>query len=189
MQVLGGAGYCDDFPLEQIFRDIRVNSIYEGTTTIHGLDLLGRKVLMKGGKAVQHLTEEIQPVIAAAMAVEATKGMAETLAGSLASVQQVLGHLLGLAQTEDPKVFLADATIFLDYFSLHVIGWLWLREANAAQAALASADGSGEINFYRSKVQTARFFFSYIFPKVSAHKRTLLSEERITLETDTDLLL
>lgn len=189
MQVLGGAGYCDDFPLEQIFRDIRVNSIYEGTTTIHGLDLLGRKVVMKGGKAVQHLTEEIQPVIVGAMANEVTKGMAETLAGSLASVQQVMGHLLGLAQSEDPKVFLADATIFLDYFSLHVIGWLWLREAHAAQAGLATAEGEDERNFYRSKVQTARFFFTYIFPKVSAHKRTLLSNERITLETGADLLV
>ncbi len=189
MQVLGGAGYCDDFPLEQIFRDIRVNSIYEGTTTIHGLDLLGRKVIMKGGKAVQYLTEEIQPTIVAAMADEATKAMGETLAGSLASVQQVMGHLLGLAQTEDPKVFLADATIFLDYFSLHVIGWLWLREAVAAQGAATTAEGTDEVNFYRSKLQTARFFFTYIFPRVSAHKRTLLSSDRITLETDADLLV
>ncbi|MEM9258354.1 MAG: acyl-CoA dehydrogenase [Bacteroidota bacterium] len=189
MQVLGGAGYTDDFPLEQYFRDIRVNSIYEGTTTIHGLDLLGRKVLMKNGQAVKYLTEEIQQTLQAAMAVDETKGMAENLGKSLASVQQVMGHLMSLAQSEDPKVFLADATIFLDYFSLHVIGWLWLREALAASKALPTADGNDEANFYRSKLQTARYYFNYLFPKVSAHKRTLLSTERITLETGAELLV
>lgn len=189
MQVLGGAGYTDDFPLEQIFRDIRVNSIYEGTTTIHGLDLLGRKMMMKGGKAVQFLTEEIQLTLAPAMGNAATKQMAEDLAKSLGGVQQVMGHLFGLAKAEDPKVFLADATIFLDYFSLHVIGWLWLREALAATKALPTANGTDEEHFYKSKIQTARFYFSYIFPRTSGHKRTLLNTERITLETDADLLV
>ena len=189
MQVLGGAGYCDDFPLEQIFRDIRVNSIYEGTTTIHGLDLLGRKMMMKGGKTVQYLMEEVQATIAPAMANETTKPLAETLAKSLGGVQQVMGHLMELAKTEDPKVFLADATIFLDYFSLHVIGWLWLREALAADKALPSAAGEDDQNFYRSKVLTARFYFNYIFPKVSAHKRTLLATERITLGAGAELLV
>jgi butyryl-CoA dehydrogenase len=189
MQVLGGAGYTDDFPLEQIFRDIRVNAIYEGTTTIHGLDLLGRKMMMKGGKPVQLLTEEIQKTLVPAMANETTKAMAENLGKSLGSVQQVMGHLMGLAQSEDPKVFLADATIFLDYFSLHVIGWLWLREALAADKALPNADGTDEANFYKSKIQTARFYFNYIFSRTSAHKRTLLNTERITLETGADLLV
>lgn len=189
MQVLGGAGYCDDFPLEQIFRDIRVNSIYEGTTTIHGLDLLGRKMMMKGGKPVQYLMEEVQATVGPAMANETARPLAETLAKSLGGVQQVMDHLMELAKTEDPKVFLADATIFLDYFSLHVIGWLWLREALAAANALPKAEGEDDVNFYKSKVQTARFYFNYVFPKVSMHKRTLLGTERITLDTGAELLV
>ena len=189
MQVLGGAGYTDDFPLEQIFRDIRVNSIYEGTTTIHGLDLLGRKMLMKNGAAVQLLMTEVQAAIAAAQVHDATQPLAATLTKSLGGVQQVMGHLMQLAQTEDPKVFLADATVFLDYFSLHVIAWLWLREATAAAAALPTAEGEDNQNFYRSKVATARYFFTYVFPRTSAHKRTLLSEERVTLETGAELLV
>ncbi|TXF89801.1 acyl-CoA dehydrogenase [Neolewinella aurantiaca] len=189
MQVLGGAGYCDDFPLEQIFRDIRVNSIYEGTTTIHGLDLLGRKMMMKGGKPVEYLMQEVQGTIKLAMANETTRPLAETLAKSLGGVKQVMDHLMGIARTEDPKVFLADATIFLDYFSLHVIGWLWLKEALVAAKTLPAAEGQDDTNFYKSKVATARFYFNYIFPKVSAHKRTLLATERITLETGADLLV
>lgn len=144
---------------------------------------------MKDGLAVQYLTEEIQQTLQAAMGEEATKPMAENLGKSLASVQQVMGHLMGLAKSEDPKVFLADATIFLDYFSLHVIGWFWLREAVVASKAMPTADGTDETNFYRSKLQTARYYFNYIFPKVSAHKRTLLSPDRITLETGADLLV
>ncbi|MEL6394324.1 MAG: acyl-CoA dehydrogenase family protein, partial [Bacteroidota bacterium] len=66
MQVLGGAGYCDDFPLEQHYRDIRVNSIYEGTTTIHGLDLMGRKIVMEDGKALNLLLKEVMETIASA---------------------------------------------------------------------------------------------------------------------------
>ncbi len=190
MQVLGGAGYTDDFPLEQIYRDIRVNAIYEGTTTIHGLDLLGRKVLMHQGKGLQFLTEEIQQTLTPALADPATKAMAETLAQGLGSVQQVLGHLLGLAQQEeDPRVYLADATVFLDYFSLHVIGWLWLREALVASRALPTAAGEEESNFYRSKIQTASFFFHYIFPRTAGHKRTLLGSARVTLETGPELLV
>ncbi len=189
MQVLGGAGYTDDFPLEQIYRDIRVNAIYEGTTTIHGLDLLGRKMLMHNGKAVQLLLEEVQLTLEPALANDSTRTMAEALGKGLGSVQQVMGHLIGLAQTEDPKVFLADATIFLDYFSLHVIGWLWLREALAAVQALPTADGQDETNFYQSKLQTARYYFNYLFTRTAGHKRTLLGTERVTLETGGELLV
>ncbi|WP_273445459.1 acyl-CoA dehydrogenase [Neolewinella agarilytica] len=189
MQVLGGAGYTDDFPLEQIYRDIRVNAIYEGTTTIHGLDLLGRKLMMHKGKALQFLTEEMQETISTAVNHDETRSMAETLGKSLGGVQQVLGHLMGLAQSEDPKVFLADATIFLDYFSLHVLGWLWLRQAVAAAKAAPTADGQDEANFYQSKIHTANFFFQYIFTRTSGQKRTLLGTERVTLKTSGELLV
>ncbi|PHI21951.1 acyl-CoA dehydrogenase [Lewinellaceae bacterium SD302] len=188
MQVLGGAGYTDDFPLEQHFRDIRVNSIYEGTTTIHGMDLLGRKMLMHNGKAVQLLTEEIQTAIEAAMKYDATRGMATSLAKSLGGVQQVMQHLIGLAQSENPRVFLADATIFLDYFALHVLGWQWLKQAVAAARGLA---GEGELSevFYQSKLRTAEYFYNYELPKVSGHKRILLATERVTLRTTAEELI
>ncbi len=190
MQVLGGAGYTDDFPLEQIFRDIRVNSIYEGTTTIHGLDLLGRKMMMKEGKAVRLLMAELQKTIKGAGAQVQCQPMAAVLSRSLAGVQQVMDHLFGLAKSAGPKSFLADATIFLDYFGLHVIGWLWLRQSLVAANALDAGATVGaqplsedEQRFYRSKVQTARFYFDYIFPRTSAAKRTLLSENQVTLNT------
>jgi butyryl-CoA dehydrogenase len=189
MQVLGGAGYTDDFPLEQIFRDIRVNSIYEGTTTIHGLDLLGRKVMLQDGAAVRYLSEEIQKELGAAAGANQTREIADRLGKSLQQLQQVMQQLLGLAKTEDPRVFLADATVFLDYFSLHVIGWMWLKQANQAVRSLPDAEGEEESNFYRSKVETARYYFNYVFPRTCGLRQTLLAEARITLDIDEALLM
>jgi butyryl-CoA dehydrogenase len=196
MQVLGGAGYTDDFPLEQIFRDIRVNSIYEGTTTIHGLDLLGRKVLMENGKAVRYLNEELLTTIKEASVQAQVADLAKQLGKSLEGMQAVMEHLLDLARTESPRVFLADATVFLDYFGLHVIGWCWLRQATVAARALDAGATVGkpplsedEQAFYRSKVQTARYFFTYLFPKTAGLHRTLLATDRITLQTPAELIV
>ena len=196
MQVLGGAGYTDDFPLEQIYRDIRVNSIYEGTTTIHGLDLLGRKVMLQNGQAVRYLNEDMLRAIQEGTAQPAVASLAKALGESLAGLQEVMEKLLGLARKEDPRVFLADATVFLDYFGLHVLAWCWLRQATVAVRALdagatvgKSALGTEEQTFYQSKVQTARYFFTYVFARTVGLKRTLLAEERITLDTEPVLLV
>jgi butyryl-CoA dehydrogenase len=196
MQVLGGAGYTDDFPLEQIFRDIRVNSIYEGTTTIHGLDLLGRKVMMQDGAAVRYFAEEVQRTIARAAPMESLREVTESFGRSLPRLQETLSRLLNLARREDPRVFLADATVFLDYFGLHVIGWMWLKQAVAAQAALdqgatvgGEAVGREDQRFYQSKIETARYYFTYVFSRVEGQRRILESDSRITLQTEPDLLV
>ncbi|WP_116124258.1 acyl-CoA dehydrogenase [Lewinella sp. IMCC34183] len=197
MQVLGGAGYTDDHPVEQLFRDIRVNSIYEGTTTIHGLDLLGRKVLMENGKAVGFLAEEVTATLRDAQANARTRELAGTLGQGVGKLQETLEYLLGLAQREDdPRVFLADATVFLDYFGLHVIGWIWVLQANAAVRALEAARtvggtplGRDEQTFYESKLATAAYYFDYVFPRTAGLRRTLLSTGRVTLNTAPELLV
>ena len=189
MQVLGGAGYTDDFPLEQHFRDIRVNSIYEGTTTIHGMDLLGRKMVMNNGESVQFLTEEIMKTLQDAMPLAELTTMAGTLGKSLEGVQQVMQKLTGVAKTEGPRAYLADATLFLDYFALHVLGWLWIKQAAAAVEGMKTAEGESEKTFYRSKLQTARYFFNYELPKVSGLKRILLGTEQVTLKTTAEELI
>ena len=197
MQVLGGAGYTDDFPLEQLYRDIRVNSIYEGTTTIHGLDLLGRKVMMEGGKTVRYLSEEVASDLRSAARFDRVRPLAEKLGAGLKQLEEVLQQLLGLARSEeDARVFLADATIFLDYFGLHVIGWMWLKQAVSAARAFEDANtvGGRDIDrdqqaFYESKIRTAAYFFDYLFPRTAGLRLTLLSTNRVTLSMDPDLLV
>ncbi len=197
MQVLGGAGYTDDHPIEQLFRDIRVNSIYEGTTTIHGLDLLGRKVMMENGKAVTFLAEEITRTLEEAQAHERIQPLAAKLGQGARELQEVLQYLMGVARREpDPRVFLADATVFLDYFGLHVIGWMWVKQAVAAARGFDAAAtvggrtlGPEDQAFYESKIHTARFFFDYLFTRTAGLRNTLQSRERVTLSMDPSLIV
>lgn len=182
IQVLGGAGYTNDFPLEQYYRDIRINSIYEGTTTIHGMDLLGRKLLMENGAAAQFLMQEIQQTMTAAGAIPEFSHQLAQFGRTLEQMQVVIGKLIQLAQSDRPEVFLADATLFLEYFGLHVLAWQWMKQAVAAQKALQTETSEAERAFYEGKLLTFRYFFAYELVKESALRKRLLDDDRITLE-------
>jgi alkylation response protein AidB-like acyl-CoA dehydrogenase len=181
MQCLGGAGYCDDFPLEQYYRDIRVNSIYEGTTGIHGIDLLGRKVMMENGEAAALFAQEISDTVNRAMQVEELRAMAIALGDAAGSLQKITLHLFQMATTEKAEVFLADATLYLEYFGHVTIGWQWLKQAIAAHTGLHQAEGAKEKAFYESKILTAQYFMEYELPKTKGLHQRLQSSERVTM--------
>ncbi len=181
MQCLGGAGYCDDFPLEQYYRDIRVNSIYEGTTGIHGIDLLGRKVMMENGEAAALFAQEISDTVNKAMQLEPLRPMALALGDAAGQLQKATIHLFQLAANERPEAFLADATLYLELFGLVSIAWQWLLMAIAAQQALPEAAGDQEKAFYQGKILTARYFMEYELPKTKGLLQRLTSSERVTL--------
>ena len=189
MQCLGGAGYTDDFPVEQYYRDIRVNAIYEGTTGIHGLDLLGRKVMMQGGAAFKIFMEEIQRCVTNANTFTNLEPFAHDLSGAAKSLHEVTLHLGKLANEEAPEVFLSDATLYLEYFSLVTLGWQWLIQATTAQKALGNLTNNVDQYFYESKIHTCAFFFEYELPKVMPLRKRLLSENKLTLEIENQHLL
>jgi alkylation response protein AidB-like acyl-CoA dehydrogenase len=189
MQVLGGAGYTDDFPLEQYYRDIRVNAIYEGTTGIHGLDLLGRKVMQEKGRAVILFMKEVQSTVGQALALAALTPFAEKLAAAAKRLHEATIHLTQVAMNDRPEVFLADATLYLEYFSLVTIGWQWLKQAVAAEKALQAGATGDEERFYRSKVQTMKYFLEYELPKSYGLHARLLSDEKVTLDTPPDMIV
>ncbi|MEM8584314.1 MAG: acyl-CoA dehydrogenase [Bacteroidota bacterium] len=201
MQVLGGAGYCDDFPLEQHYRDIRVNSIYEGTTTIHGLDLMGRKIVMEKGRALELLLKEVMETINITTSplrqqmeesettgkiptrgsLNTSKQLAEQLQTQLQKFGDTLQKLQQVAMEQGPRAYLADASLFLEYFSLYVMAWQWLKQSIAAEKALATAEGEEEMRFYRSKIQTAQYFYAYEFTKAAGLRATLLDGRQVSL--------
>lgn len=182
MQVLGGAGYCDDFPVEQYYRDIRVNAIYEGTTGIHGMDLLGRKVLMENGAALQLLAKHITAD------VEASAKTFPTEATALGTAAQKLGevtqHLGGVYRDKGAEAYLADATLYLEYFGLVVIAWHWLRMGAKAQAQLDEGSDKFPRDFYYGKLTAMRYFFKYELPKTRALAASLKSDRAVTLELE-----
>ncbi|TMM57905.1 acyl-CoA dehydrogenase [Maribacter algarum] len=184
VQVLGGYGFCSDYILQQYLRDIRIFAIYEGTTGIQSQDLLGRKVTMDNGKALQLLSEEIQSSIKAAMAHESLAPYAKKLGGKLALTQEVLQSLMGFAMKGDYQRFLADATPFMEFFSNIVMAWLWLDIAREAQNALVTGSTENSTDFYESKIHTMEFYFKYELPKTTGLAEILMDKQALTLNTD-----
>ncbi len=181
LQILGGYGFCTDFPLEQYYRDIRITALYEGTTGIQSLDLLGRKVVMKNGEAMKHLTKEIIDTIQAAENYDELKPYAAQLKNASKELQDTIMHLLKFAMSGEHERFIADATIFMDFMSTVVHAWQWLKMATVAKTALVTDNKTFDAAFYENKIHTMRFYFKYELPKISSCKTTLLNDETLTI--------
>ena len=188
LQVLGGYGFCTDFILQQYSRDIRISSLYEETTGIQSQDLLGRKVPMSNGKALELLSGEIMKTIQEASAVESLQSYAKTLGGKLQLTQKVLGHLMPHAMKGDYERYLADASIFMEFLSLILISWTWLDIALNAEKAL-SKGGKYSKEFYESKIHTMKYFYTYELPKTSGLSEILLNTESITIKKDSEPII
>lgn len=182
LQILGGYGFCEEFPLEQLYRDVRIHPIHEGTTGIQGMDLLGRKMTMKKGKASLLYLAEVRKAIKEAEADEELKPFAEKLAASVALLEKVTIHQFGIAAKEGPEVFLADATLYLEFFGIIAIAWQWLRQATAAKKALAKGPGESDTNFYQGKLAAFRYFFGYELPKIQGLSDRLLNNDGLTVK-------
>ncbi|KPM31406.1 Acyl-CoA dehydrogenase [Croceitalea dokdonensis DOKDO 023] len=181
VQILGGYGFCSDYILQQYLRDIRIFSIYEGTTGIQSQDLLGRKITMENGKALQLLSNEIKTTIKAAMVMDNLQAYAHTLGDKLQLTQDILKSLLGYAQKGDYERFLADATPFMDYFSNILIAWLWLDMAREAQQALLTGSKRHNTTFYESKIHAMQFYFTYELPKTTGLAEIIMNDKALTI--------
>ena len=166
LQCLGGYGYCDEFPLEQYYRDVRIHPIHEGTTGIQGMDLLGRKAVMKNGKALFLFLDEVEKAVAAGRALPECAPCAEALAKAAETLKEVTGSLTGLALKGEIELFLADATLYLELFGIVAIAWQWLLQGITAAKALGADPAGADADFYQGKVQTCRYFFAYELPKI-----------------------
>lgn len=186
LQCLGGYGYCQDFPLEQLYRDIRITTLYEGTTGIQSLDLLGRKMIMNGGKATKLLFNEIIATISIASGTEELSTYAELLKSYLQEYQQVLNKLMALAQQGKPVEFLADANLFMELTGNVVLGWQWLKQGIVAVEELKKDENAV---FYNSKIETLRYYFTYELPKCKGLMDTLNNDALITLPQEEEHLI
>lgn len=190
MQTLGGYGYTEDFPVEQLYRDIRITPIYEGTTGIQAQDLLGRKVTMKGGKAPQLLFAEIGKTIAEAATHDDLKPYADMLTAELKRLQGVTMSLLPFAGEGNYERFLADATLYLEMFGIVTIAWQWLKQAVVAKQALLTQNPQGdELAFFEGKLHTMKYYFHYEVPKTLGLAKRLQDTEVLTIVTEKELAL
>jgi butyryl-CoA dehydrogenase len=188
LQVLGGYGYCSDFILQQYYRDIRISSIYEGTTGIQSQDLLGRKITMDKGKGLALLSAEILSTIEVATGYQALQPYAKILNEKLQLTQKVLDKLMPHAMKGDFEKYLADASIFMEFFSLVIMGWTWLDIAMNAQENLQKSSLKFPENFYIGKIETMKYFYSYELPKTSGHAEILMNPTTVTIKKDKEFI-
>jgi alkylation response protein AidB-like acyl-CoA dehydrogenase len=161
MQCYGGAGYIEEFPVAQIFRDNRICPIYEGTNQIQALDLLGRKIAASNGMLFQSLMMEIGKTIGDTAGVEEIKELSEAVNKAMESVVEVTMHLGGIGMSGEVDRYISHAYPYLTAFSQLVVAWRFLVQSNIANKAIN--DGSDDV-FYISKLETARYYIRAILP-------------------------
>ena len=171
IQVLGGYGYTRDFPVEQYWRDNRLNMIHEGTHGIQALDLLGRKVVMDGGQALMALATRISDTAQRAGQVPGLAEAANELGAALAAVG---GATKKAWSTGEPEEALANATPYLQAFGHTVLAWIWLDVVLALEGR--------DDDFAQGKRAAQRYFFAYELPKVTAWLGVVARREALTRE-------
>ena len=182
LQVLGGYGFCSDFILQQYYRDIRISSIYEGTTGIQSQDLLGRKMMLNNGEGAKLLLDEIKMTIEKADQDDELKKWASSLNDQLDQSQKILFHLMPFALKGDYERFLADASIFMEFFSLILVGWSWLEIGVATKYALSSSSSTLDSKFYQGKLDALEYFYVYELPKTKGLAEILLHPSSVTIK-------
>ncbi|MCB0508878.1 MAG: acyl-CoA dehydrogenase [Bacteroidetes bacterium] len=183
LQIFGGYGFTKDFIAEQYFRETRIHAIHEGTTAIHGMDLLGRKVMLKNGKAVLLLMQEVMQEINIAKQHENTKAQAIALEKKLGQLQELSMHLINVAQKEGVEAYLSDATLYLELFGILVLAWQWLKMGNTC-----NENANIDQHFKDSKYLSLNYFFEYELPKTEGLLQRLKSTLRVTVGVDKELI-
>jgi hypothetical protein len=185
MQVFGGHGYIKEHGMEQIARDARIATLYEGTTGIQALDLLGRKVLiMTRGKAVREFTAKIARFALDHIGDPKLRRYATELA-AVAAQWNVLTMRVMLMARKDRDTVSAASHHFLMYSGYVTMAYFWALQAAVATEKLASG-GAEEKEFYRAKIQTARFYFDHILPRAKGHASSMVKPSKSLMKMSID---
>jgi butyryl-CoA dehydrogenase len=164
VQVHGGYGYSSEQLPEAWLRDQKLNSIHEGTTTIHGLDLLGRRIVADAGAPLAILLEMTETTIARAGRAGVDRAWGAALHEAVQTLIELTAHLGGLGLAGDVDAMMLHSTDYLTLCAITVVAWLFLWQAAVATEALARGDGDGD--FYRGKLCAAQYWIRTELPRV-----------------------
>jgi alkylation response protein AidB-like acyl-CoA dehydrogenase len=191
LQTFGGSGFLQDYPVEQYVRDAKIDTLYEGTTAIQGMDFFFRKIVRDKGRALAHLATQVAEFAKADPGDGRLATERELLGKALDDVQGIVGVMVGNVMASDPRAEGSDprnvykvgqnTTRLLLAAGDLVIGWLLLRQADVALTRLAEGASGKDEPFYRGKVAAARFFARQVLPRLTA-------ERAIAEATDNDLM-
>jgi alkylation response protein AidB-like acyl-CoA dehydrogenase len=164
LQVHGGYGYSSEHLPEAWLRDQKLNSIHEGTTTIHGLDLLGRRIVAQGGAPVHLLLELTRQAIEHAQRAGVDPSWGSAVGEAMQNLAELTAYLGGLGLSGEVDSMMLHSADFLTLSAITVVAWLFLWQAAVAQEGLARGDGDAD--FYRGKLSTAQYWIRTELPRV-----------------------
>jgi alkylation response protein AidB-like acyl-CoA dehydrogenase len=176
LQTLGGSGFLQDYPIEQYIRDAKIDSLYEGTTAIQGMDLYFRKIVRNKGKALSYLLAQVREFAAAEGGNGRLKAERAALAKAADDVEAIVAALhgyLGASMQQPSEIYRVglNTTRLLLVLGDLIIGWLLGRQAEVAQARLDEAGLAGaDRAFYEGKIAAARFFAATVLPRLAAER-------------------
>jgi len=175
LQTYGGSGYLQDYPLEQYIRDAKIDTLYEGTTAIQGLDFFFRKMVKDQFKSISYLAQEITQTVKGDEGSGQLSVERELLGQALENVQAILGVMgqwASASQTDIKEIYKVglNSTRLLMASGDLMIGWLLLRQAEVALAALAAGPSDRDKDFYTGKVESARWFARNRLPLIAAER-------------------
>jgi hypothetical protein len=164
IQTHGGYGYTREYPVEQLYRDNRLNSLHEGTHGIHGIDLLGRKVAMDDGRAFALLCAHIASTASRAENTRALAPEGRALTDALTRVRSVTAGLVEAMTSGKRPLVLSNASIYMEVLGHLVVGWIWLRQALCAASLLEKHDTRQAA--LSGKIHAGRYFIRWELPRI-----------------------
>ncbi len=181
LQVFGGAGYIDEYPMEQYVRDAKIGSIYEGTNGIQAMDLMGRKLPRKNGQLFRAFYDDTTALIAKTIETDPFKEIALALQKALNATGQVVLKMAELGMSGNRDIPLLSATPFLEMCGHVMIARCLLEQAVIAQEKFASGS---EDSFYSNKILTAKFFAAHMLPLALARSKEILNLDESAMKMD-----
>lgn len=183
MQVFGGHGYIKEHGMEQIARDARIATIYEGTTGIQALDLLGRKVLLNTkGKCVREFTGTMLSLAKGHVFASGPLGRMSRALVRRAIEWNVMTTRIMLRSARDREQVGSSSVDYLMYAGFVMMGHSWLLQAVTAAELLRSGKGKESAEFYQAKIQTAEFYFERLLPRADAHRKGALAPTQAVMQ-------
>jgi alkylation response protein AidB-like acyl-CoA dehydrogenase len=186
LQTLGGSGFLQDYPIEQYVRDAKIDSLYEGTTAIQGMDLYFRKIVRNEGRALGYVLGQVREFAAAEAGngrLKAERAALATAADDVEAMVAAMHGFLGASMQQPPEIYRVglNTTRLLLALGDLIIGWLLARQAEIAQARLDEGAAGADRAFYEGKIGAARFFAATVLPR-------LATERQLTEATTLDLM-
>ena len=185
IQVLGGAGYTREYQAEQFWRDNRLNPIHEGTNGVQALDLSFRKLWQKGGLGIQILKREITKDLENITTTESAQ-LAGKLMPYMGHLHEVLVHLSKVLQTEEAVTLTGNAQALMNIFASIVLSWIWIRQASKAEQLLSTTQDAEQQNFYKGKIQAAKYFIDWELPLVKRDIELLTNTNSVCTDMQTE---